>query len=117
MSLKITNNQSARVLVQVNGFEFGRGVRCHPKATVRGDGRYEFKFYQGVDPISKKEIWVPELFLEPGQETTTYIPIDDLATDESALKEHYRKSTAGVVHYRTIWLGEVPTAKVNEDKI
>jgi hypothetical protein len=71
----------------------------------------------GLDPISKKEIWVSELFLEPGQETTTWIPVDELATDETALKEHYRKNTAGVLQYRTIWLGEVPTAQVNEDKI
>ena len=37
--LKVANNQSARVLLQANGFEFGKGIQCHPKATVRGDGR------------------------------------------------------------------------------
>ena len=31
--LTITNSQPTRVLVQANGFEFGKGITCHPRAS------------------------------------------------------------------------------------
>jgi hypothetical protein len=115
--LTITNSQEIRVLVQADGFEFGKDVHCHLAAHTRWDGRYDFKFYMGKDPADpRKELYAPECFLEPRQEIRAWIPVDD-SIGEKRLAELYAKNAAGVLHYRTIWLGDVPTAQLCEEAL
>lgn len=115
--LKIINSQSTRVLIQANGFEFKKDLHCHPGARLRWDHRYDFKFYMGKDPKDPtKEIYAPECFLEPKQEIIAWIPVDE-SIGEKGLNDLYAHNGAGVLHFTTVWLGEVPSVQICEEEL
>jgi hypothetical protein len=117
LHLEFTNTQTTPALIEAKGFTFGLQVRPSPKATLTGDGRYEFQFYKGVDAKDpKKDIWETFHLLEPGKTITSWIPCDE-TIPKAEVDQLIAKRETGKLKYRVFWHSNLPAAQEVEDPI
>lgn len=114
LNLTFTNPHGVAVAIESKGFAFATDLRPDPLTKLRPGEKYKFAFLVGQK--NAKDLYVPTCILEPQQSVTSWIPIDPAIPDK-ALEDKINLRQVGTLYYRVIWLEDVPTARMFEDKV
>jgi hypothetical protein len=111
------NHQNAPAAIESLGYAFDRDLPPFPGTGLRPGTRYHYEFLIGKRfEDNRKDKYVPRCVIEPGQQLTTWVPIDP-EFGETELNKRAAASKTGTIHYRVTWLGPALSIREFEDKV